>query len=57
MNDLTYLGALRTYWKRNKAFPSMAKLCDVVGLSSTSSVFALVGRLTDLTLAPKTWRS
>jgi repressor LexA len=47
MNDLTYLAALRTYWKRNKAFPSMAKLCDVVGLSSTSSVFALVGRLTD----------
>lgn len=24
----------------------MAKLCDVVGLSSTSSVYALVGRLT-----------
>jgi repressor LexA len=47
MNDLTYLAALRTYWKRNKVFPSMAKLCDVVGLSSTSSVFALVGRLTD----------
>jgi repressor LexA len=47
MNDEKYLAALRTYWKRHKAFPSMAKLCEVVGLSSTSSVFALVGRLTD----------
>ncbi|MDB5823674.1 MAG: LexA family transcriptional regulator [Herminiimonas sp.] len=45
MDDTTYLAALRTYWKRNQTFPSMAKLCDVVGLSSTSSVFALIGRL------------
>jgi len=47
MSDDAHLAALRTYYKRKKAFPSMAKLCDVVGLSSTSSVFALVGRLTD----------
>lgn len=43
--DDGYLAALRTYWKRHQTFPAMSKLCDVVGLSSTSSVFALVGRL------------
>jgi len=37
MGDEKYLAALRTYWKRHQAFPSMAKLCDVVGLTSTSS--------------------
>ena len=47
MNDDAYLAKLRTYWKRHQAFPSMAKLAEVVGLSSTSSVFALVGRLTE----------
>jgi len=47
MQDETYLGRLRTYWKRHNAFPPMVKLCEVVGLSSTSSVFALVGRLVD----------
>jgi SOS regulatory protein LexA len=47
MSDDQHLSALRTYWKRNQAFPSMAKLCNVVGLSSTSSVFALVKRLVD----------
>ena len=41
------LEALRSYWKRHHAFPAMAKLCDVVGLNSTSSVFALVGRLVE----------
>lgn len=45
--DTQHLEKLRTYWKRNHAFPSMAKLCDVVGLSSTASVFDLVGRLKD----------
>jgi repressor LexA len=45
MNDEKYLAALRTYWKAHNSFPSLAKLCTVLGLSSTSSVFALVGRL------------
>lgn len=45
--DTQHLEKLRTYWKRNHAFPSMTKLCDVVGLSSTASVFDLVGRLKD----------
>jgi repressor LexA len=45
--DDKHLAALRAYWKRHQAFPSMAKLCEVVGLASTSSVFALVGRLVD----------
>lgn len=45
--DDKHLAALRSYWKRHQAFPSMAKLCEVVGLASTSSVFALVGRLVD----------
>jgi repressor LexA len=47
MNDEKYLAALRTYWKAHRAFPALAKLCDVLGLSSTSSVFALVSRLSD----------
>ena len=45
MSDDAHLSALRTYYRQNKAFPSMARLRDVVGLSSTSSVFALVKRL------------
>jgi repressor LexA len=47
MNDDKHLAALRTYWKRNQTFPSMKKLCEVVGLASSSSIFALVGRLTE----------
>lgn len=47
MQDETYLARLRTYWKRHNAFPPMVKLCDIVGLSSTSSIFAMVGRLVD----------
>lgn len=47
MTDDRHLAALRTYWKRHNTFPSMAKLSEVVGLSSTSSVFALIGRLTE----------
>ena len=47
MRDLHYLDQLRDYYARHRAFPSMASLCEVVGLSSTSSVFALVGRLTE----------
>lgn len=46
MGDEAHLSALRTYYRQNKAFPSMARLRNVVGMSSTSSVFALVGRLT-----------
>lgn len=45
--DARYLKALRTHWKRHKAFPSMAKLADVIGLRSSASVFGVVGRLTD----------
>lgn len=47
MADDKYLGKLRTHWKKHAAFPSMAKLCETLGLASTSSVFALVGRLVD----------
>ncbi len=47
MHDQAHLEALQRYWKHNRAFPAMAKLCDVVGLSSSASVFGMVGRLTD----------
>lgn len=47
MNDENYLAALRTYWKAHQSFPAIARLCDVVGLSSTSSVFALISRLSE----------
>lgn len=46
-NDAQYLALLRTQWKRHTTFPSMAKLCDVLGLSSTASVFGVIGRLTE----------
>jgi hypothetical protein len=45
MADDKHLATLRDYYKRVGAFPSIPRLCDVVGLSSTSSVFALIGRL------------
>ena len=44
--DDKHLATLRSYYKQTNAFPSMPRLCEVLGLSSTSSVFALVGRLT-----------
>lgn len=47
MNDEKYLAALRTHWKLHNVFPPMSQLCDVVGLSAKSSIFALVGRLTE----------
>jgi repressor LexA len=47
MNDTEHLAKLRTYWKRHQTFPSMGKLTEVVGLSSTSSVFELIRRLTE----------
>lgn len=46
-NDTQHLEKLRSFWKRHHAFPSMAKLCEVVGMSSTASVFDLVSRLKD----------
>jgi repressor LexA len=47
MNDAEHLARLQQYWKQNKAFPAMAKLCEVVGLSSSASVFGMVSRLTE----------
>lgn len=45
--DGRHLAALRTHWRRHKAFPAMAKLAGTLGLSSSGSVFAVVGRLTE----------
>lgn len=45
MSDSKHLNALRTYWKRHKAFPSMAKLAEVLGMASTGGVFKVLGRL------------
>ncbi len=47
MKDQKYLATLRTHWKRQAAFPAMAKLGEILGLSSSSSVFALINRLTE----------
>ena len=47
MSDQTHLHALQRYYKQHRGFPAMAKLCDVVGMSSSASVFGLVGRLSD----------
>jgi repressor LexA len=53
VSDAAHLAALRDYYKRSGAFPSMPRLCGVLGLSSTSSVFALIGRLTDAGLVKR----
>lgn len=53
MSDAAHLAALRDYYKRSGAFPSMPRLCGVLGLSSTSSVFALIGRLNDAGLVKR----
>lgn len=42
-----HLDSLRTHWKANKSFPSMAKLADVLGLASSGGVFKVLGRLVD----------
>jgi repressor LexA len=47
MNDKAHLQALQRYYKQHRGFPSMAKLCDVVGMRSSASVFGLVGRLSE----------
>ena len=47
MSDQQHLDALRRYWRESKAFPSMAKLADVLGLASAGGVFKVVGRLVD----------
>ncbi len=44
-NDQRYLATLRTHWKAHKSFPSLAKLADLLGMSSTGSVFEMVARL------------
>lgn len=47
MRDEQYLAQLRTYWKRHQTFPSMAKLAEVMGLATPSSVFGVLSRLTE----------
>jgi len=47
MSDQKHLNALRIHWKEHKAFPSMAKLADVLGLASSGGVFKVIGRLVD----------
>ena len=46
-NDTQHLERLRAYWDEHQAFPSMAKLRDVVAMNSTASVFEMVGRLVE----------
>ena len=45
--DAKLLAALQRYGKLHRSFPSMAKLATTMGLSSTSAVFAALGRLTE----------
>lgn len=42
-----HLASLQAHWKRHKAFPPMAKLTEVLGLTSTGGVFKVLGRLTE----------
>lgn len=46
-NDVQHLEKLRAYWNEHQAFPSMAKLREVVEMGSTASVFEMVGRLVE----------
>lgn len=45
--DKRHLGSLQRHWKRHQAFPSMAKLADVMGLASAGSVFQALARLVE----------
>jgi repressor LexA len=45
--DTQHLDKLKAYWDANQAFPSMAKLRAVVAMTSTASVFEMIGRLVD----------
>jgi repressor LexA len=45
--DTQHLAKLQAYWDKHQAFASMAKLRAVVGMTSTASVFEMVGRLVD----------
>lgn len=47
MEDEKHLAKLRTDRRKTAVFPPMAKLCNVMGLSSKPSMFALQGRLTN----------
>jgi len=47
MPDDKHLNTLRVYWKEHKAFPSMARLADVLGLASSGGVFKVIGRLVE----------
>lgn len=44
-NDGDYLGRLQDYFAEHQVFPSYAAIGRIVGLSSTSSVAALIARL------------
>ena len=46
-----HLSALQAHWKRHKAFPPMAKLTDVLRLTSTGGVFKVLGES-----SRKSWR-
>ena len=43
--DQEYLGKLQDYFAKHRALPSMAKIAELLGFSSTGGVFELVGRL------------
>ena len=43
--DHEYLGKLQDYFAKNKGLPSMARIADLLGFSSTGGIFELVGRL------------
>ena len=46
-NDVQHLEKLRAYWDEHQAFPSMAKLRQVVDVGSTASVIEMIGRLVE----------
>ncbi len=41
-NDQRYVAMLRTRWKLNKSFQRLAKPTDLLGMSSSASVFDMV---------------
>lgn len=43
--DAKHLGSLQAHWQRNRTFPSLAKLAEVMGLSGAGAVFQAVSRL------------
>tara|TARA_R110000751_G_scaffold47324_1_gene106107 strand:+ start:124 stop:480 length:357 start_codon:yes stop_codon:yes gene_type:complete len=58
--QLKVLEAIEYYWEQQHCGPSLEAIAEIVGVSSRSTVHAIVKRLTEdgwITMQPKRWRT